>query len=244
MGVIKEPEMEQEWQEYKPKMNGNSITVKVLINRILFKSTLINIGCKYYSIMDKNLVTKLRLPRIKIPPKPITGFIKENTKEPGVEIIKITKFSIDIQEYRRNIFAYMVLALLNPVIMELPWIKEDNIIIKPVTDTLIINSYGLTISIKETPILWKMKELTVTPFTTLIKGIKKRQKPLTIFKALLEDITKVLRPKIRKIPMEIQKLLPAQYYNHLPLFEGSMATELPPYYHIDHTFTLKKGKNG
>ena len=46
--------------------------------------------------MDKNLITELRLPRIKIPPKPIIRFIKENTKEPWVEITKITKFSIDI----------------------------------------------------------------------------------------------------------------------------------------------------
>ena len=32
--------------------------------------------------MDKDLIMELRLPRVKIPPKLITGFIKENTKEP------------------------------------------------------------------------------------------------------------------------------------------------------------------
>ena len=77
-------------------MDGNSITVKVLINGVLFKPTLIDTGCKYYSIMDKNLITELRFPRVKIPPKPIIGFIKENTKEPWVEIMEIAKFSIDI----------------------------------------------------------------------------------------------------------------------------------------------------
>ena len=82
MGAIKEPVMEQEWQKYKPKMDGDSITVEVLINRVLFKPTIINIGYKCYSIVDKNLIMELRLPRIKIPPKPITGFIKENIKEP------------------------------------------------------------------------------------------------------------------------------------------------------------------
>ena len=46
--------------------------------------------------MDKDLITELQLPRVKIPPKPIIGFIKENTEEPWVEIIKIIKFSIDI----------------------------------------------------------------------------------------------------------------------------------------------------
>ena len=104
---------------YKPKMNSDLIIVKVLINRVLFIPMLINTGYEYYTIMDKNLVTELRLPCIKIPPKPIINFVKENTKEPGVEITKIAKFFIDIQRYRRNIFAYMVFILLNPVIIEL-----------------------------------------------------------------------------------------------------------------------------
>ena len=88
--------MEQEWQEYKPKMDNNLITVKILINGVTFKPLLINTGCEYYSIVDKDLITKLRLPRIKIPFKPIIGFIKENTKEPWVKITEIVKFSIDI----------------------------------------------------------------------------------------------------------------------------------------------------
>ena len=88
--------MEQEWQEYKPKMNGNSIIIKVLINKVSFKPALIHIGCEYYSIVDKDLIMELRLPRVRIPLKPIIGFIKENTKEPWVEITEITKFSIDI----------------------------------------------------------------------------------------------------------------------------------------------------
>ena len=63
-------------------MDSNLITVKVLINGVLFKPTLINTGCEYYSIMDKDLITELGLPRVKILPKPIINFIKENTKEP------------------------------------------------------------------------------------------------------------------------------------------------------------------
>ena len=63
-------------------MNNDSITVKVLINRISFKPILINTDYKYYFIVDKDLITELRLPRVKIPLKPIIRFIKENTKEP------------------------------------------------------------------------------------------------------------------------------------------------------------------
>ena len=63
-------------------MDGDLITVKVLINGVSFKLILINTGCECYFIMDKDLFTELWLPRVKIPFKPITGFIKENTKEP------------------------------------------------------------------------------------------------------------------------------------------------------------------
>ena len=77
-------------------MDSNLITVKILINKVLFKPALINTGCECYSIMDKDFITELRLPRVKIPPKSIIGFIKENTKEPWVEITEIVKFFIDI----------------------------------------------------------------------------------------------------------------------------------------------------
>ena len=123
--------------------------------------------------MDKDLITELRLPRVKIPLKSITGFIKENTKEPWVEIMEIAKFSIDIQGYWRNIFTYVVPVLLNLIIMGLPWIREDDIIIRPITNTLIINSYGLMILIKIIPVSSEIKELTVTPFTILVKRARK-----------------------------------------------------------------------
>ena len=77
-------------------MDSNLITVKILINRVLFKPMLINTGYEYYSIVDKDFITELRLPRIKILLKLITGFIKENIKELWVEITEIVKFSIDI----------------------------------------------------------------------------------------------------------------------------------------------------
>ena len=67
----------------------------------------------------------------------------------------------------------MVPALLNPVIIRLLWIREDDVIIKPVTDTLIINSYGLMILIKIIPISLEIKELMVTLFIILIKGARK-----------------------------------------------------------------------
>ena len=77
-------------------MDNNLIIIKVLINKVLFKFTLINIGCECYSIVDKDFVIELRFPRVKIPLKPIISFIKENIKESGVEITKIAKFFINI----------------------------------------------------------------------------------------------------------------------------------------------------
>ena len=77
-------------------MDSDLITVEVLINRVLLKSVLIDIGCEYYSIVDKDFVAELRFLYVKILPKPITGFVKENTKETWVKITEIAKFFIDI----------------------------------------------------------------------------------------------------------------------------------------------------
>ena len=62
-------------------MDNNLITVEVLINGVLFKPVLIDTGYKYFSIVDKNVITELRLLRVKIPFKPIISFIKKNIKE-------------------------------------------------------------------------------------------------------------------------------------------------------------------
>ena len=47
-------------------------------------------------------------------------------------------------------------------------------IINPAINKLIINSYGLIISIKIIPVLLEIKELMVTPFIILVKGARKR----------------------------------------------------------------------
>ena len=67
----------------------------------------------------------------------------------------------------------MVPALLNPVIMGLLWMREDDVIIRLITNTLIINSYGLMILIKITPVSLKIRELMAAPFTILVKGARK-----------------------------------------------------------------------
>ena len=67
----------------------------------------------------------------------------------------------------------MVPALLNLVIIGLPWIRDNNVIIRLITNILIINSYGLTILIKIIPISLEIKELMVTPFIILIKKARK-----------------------------------------------------------------------
>ena len=53
-------------------------------------------------------------------------------------------------------------VLLNLVMMGLLWMREDDVIIRPVIDiliiNLIINSYGLTISIKIMLVLLEIRE--------------------------------------------------------------------------------------
>ena len=59
------------------------------------------------------------------------------------------------------------------------------------------------ILIKKTPVLLEIGELIITLFITLMKKPRKRQKPLAVFKILLENITKALHPKMIRTPIEI-----------------------------------------
>ena len=123
--------------------------------------------------------------------------------------------------------------------------KEEDVITRPITNILVINPYGLMILTKIILVLLEIKELIAAPFIILVKRARKCKKPLTVFKVSLEDITKALYSKVIRTLTEIRKLLPAQYYDHLPLFKGDMAVELPPHcLGINHIFTLKKGENG
>ena len=63
-------------------MDNNLITVKIIINKILFKPILININYKYYFIIDKDFIIKLQFPRIKILLKLNIKFIEKNIQEP------------------------------------------------------------------------------------------------------------------------------------------------------------------
>ena len=67
----------------------------------------------------------------------------------------------------------MVRVLLNLIIIRLLWIKKDDVIIRFIINTLIINSYGLIILIKIILILLKIKELTAALFIILVKGARK-----------------------------------------------------------------------
>ena len=67
----------------------------------------------------------------------------------------------------------MVFTLLNLIIMGLPWIREDDVIIKLATNILIINSHGLTILTKVIPVYLEIKELIAALFIILIKRARK-----------------------------------------------------------------------
>ena len=52
--------------------------------------------------------------------------------------------------------------------------RENNVIIRPIIDILIINSYGLIISTKIIPVLLEIKELIAASFIILVKRARKR----------------------------------------------------------------------
>ena len=88
-------------------------------------------------------------------------------------LIKITPVLSEIKELMAAPFIIVEIWCLTLYLFHRLGIKENDIIIKPVTDILIINSYSLMVLIKITPVLSEIKELTAAPFIILIKGARK-----------------------------------------------------------------------
>lgn len=81
------------------KMNGKPFVIDALINGIYQVPTLIDNGCECLAAINKTLVRKLDLPRIKIPPRNLTGA----TNDQGEIINEMTKMELDVDGYRKTL---------------------------------------------------------------------------------------------------------------------------------------------
>jgi transposase InsO family protein len=224
-------------------MSSNGITVETLVNRHAFASTLIDTGNLAYSLISPRLVKRAGLQCLSISPRRLEGV----TEESGT-IRKVARLTIDIEGYKDTIWGYV--SPTHPgydLILGRPWMNKRQVTIAPSKRSIYIHSTHQRIrliSTEDRPISknQRLKRISAVAYYTYIRHLKK-DKPVQIFAASLQDIEKALAPKKK---VNVMPLLPKAHQHMAWIFDPKTAARMPPIRgpEIDHRIELEKDEHG
>lgn len=217
--------------------------VSMLVNQTCYAKTNVDSGCLAYSVIHSCFVQRNNLQRIRIDPRPLSGYDGGT----GCVVEEIAIFQADLNGHvQERVYAYIVPKLGGcDVIMGLPWIVDQEIKIDPRARHLRIG-----FSQTEVPNLTyqKEKKLDCVQVSAAVFGMwtkrRKQDTSVQVFSATMADIDKALRIKTHTDP---RTKLPQHYWNWLNAFDQEKAEQLPPLRgkDTDHQITLdqKDGKD-
>jgi hypothetical protein len=108
-------------------MDNFSFYINILINLAKFIKVFINNDCLYYAVFNEFMVRVLKLSRIFIPYKSLK-LAEENMEEKKISFI--TYANVNIDEYKKRIFGYVIKKLAFFLILGDFWLKYNNVIYK------------------------------------------------------------------------------------------------------------------
>jgi hypothetical protein len=108
-------------------MDSSPFYINTLINSAKFIKVFINNGCLCYTAFNEFMVRALKLSRIFIPYK-FLKLAKEDIEEK--KIFFITYADVDIDEYKKRIFEYVIKKFAFSFILGNPWLRYNNVIYK------------------------------------------------------------------------------------------------------------------
>lgn len=119
-----------EWEtKMKRKMETPPFLVSMLVNQTCYAKTNVDSGCLAYSVIHSCFVQRNNLQRIRIDPRPLSGYDGGT----GCVVEEIAIFQADLNGHvQERVYAYIVPKLGGcDVIMGLPWIVDQEIKIDP-----------------------------------------------------------------------------------------------------------------
>ena len=145
---------------------------------------------------------------------------KEAVKKKKITCVthKTVKFNIDFDGYKKDIWAYVMLKLSEPLIFGSGWFKDKDVFINQSKRSFCLRYLGLDVPLVnnsdstgiKSPALPRLTKISALLFLALNNRIHKEKgkKGLEarIFTTSLSDINKALKPKIKGDPA---KLLPS-----------------------------------
>lgn len=224
-------------------MHSDPFLLDIIVGQVGVATTIIDTRCLTYGAVSKVFIKKHELHTLQINPMPIKGISGSKYMS------QVLQTRINISTYTEHgAYFYIIPERLLGVdlMLGLPWIKQHDGQLEPKQGRLYLRSTGARL---KNTVLHKPKKLgTVKISTTAVQCYihRQRKKPETtvqIFSATLKDIDKALRMKEKP---DLQKTLPPQYHEFLPLFEPNNASALPPHRGsgMDHSIKLIKQPDG
>jgi hypothetical protein len=107
-------------------MDSSLFYINILINLAKFTKAFINNDCLCYAVFNEFMVRALKLSRIFI----LYKFLKLAKEDIKKKISFITYANVDIDEYKKRIFRYVIKKLAFFFILGNPWLKYNNVIYK------------------------------------------------------------------------------------------------------------------
>jgi predicted aspartyl protease/transposase InsO family protein len=222
-------------------MDSEPFLVDALIDGISYTEALVDSGCLCYAAISQEYCQQLNLPRTAITPRQleqVTGTSQENIRW-------ITHAKIDLAGHRQTVHFYVIPKLAYPVILGLPWMKQEDITFAAKKQQLHIGTTGTTVWAKSHQPMPALPSTMVSGSTYMGYMQRARKTPAAgyqIFSASIADIEKALT---RKKYIDPVTKLPQMLHHHLPLFSQQAANSLANHRPgIDHRIELLKDQNG
>jgi len=222
-------------------MDGNTFQAELLVDGLEFVDALIDHGSNSYAIVNKSFSQIHDLACFQIPPRSLRGV----TGLAGT-VDQVCHFSIDLDGHKQsNVFAYVVEHAQHPIILGLPWIRDQDVVYDPQIDSLDIRSTQTHVSRSTTQREQKysIKATSPSAMQACIRQAKKG-KEITVFAASMRDIEKALVSKKELSPEEIRKRLPKEYAEYWDAFAHDKEDIPPLRGAMDCAIDLTKDSNG
>jgi predicted aspartyl protease len=225
-------------------MDQQGLYVNIGINGTHYTKALIDDGCHCYMTISKSYARQLQLPRISISPRSLAQV--NTTAEDAIS--EVTYFSLDIDGHKQQrVFCYVIPNQEDDVMIGLPWIRAEDVTLRPQKARMKIRSSGTTVKLrsKEERSLIDLQHLPARIFTAMIQRGKKRKDETKVFAASLRDIEKALSKFNQRNDVNLRDRIPPQYHEALSLFDKKLADTLPPRrIGIDHSIQLQRDEKG
>lgn len=217
-------------------MDQTGLYVNIGINGIHYTYGLIDDGCHCYATISNHLANKLKLPRIKIIPR---GLSQVNMVDEEA-ISEVTYFCADIDGHKQSrVYCYIIPEQTEDVIIGLPWIRSEDMVLRPSKNRMKIKSTGTLVrfrnpqepSVAGGPIY----NISANAFTTIARRARLTRSHSThIFTSSIQDIEKALH-KFNKPSTDPMTKLPPHFRHQLECFKKEIADKLPPHRpNVDH----------